>query len=88
VAQKLQDHLESTALKNLDLDKIFVDYGWLWWLAKPLSGCLTLIHLFVINWGIAIILIVVCVEAIFLQVVCPSLPFNGGKMRKFGPEIG
>ncbi|WP_392385735.1 membrane protein insertase YidC [Marinomonas primoryensis] len=82
VGPKLQDHLESTA-ENLDLT---VDYGWLWWLAKPLFWLLTLIQSFVINWGIAIILIVVCVKAIFFKLSATSYR-SMAKMRKFGPEI-
>ncbi len=63
-----------------------VDYGWLWWLAKPLFWLLTLIQSFVINWGIAIILIVVCVKAIFFKLSATSYR-SMAKMRKFGPEI-
>ena len=82
VGPKLQDHLEETA-ENLDLT---VDYGWLWWLAKPLFWLLTLIQSFVINWGISIILIVVCVKAIFFKLSATSYK-SMAKMRKFGPEI-
>ena len=42
VGPKLQDHLEDTA-ENLALT---VDYGWLWFLAKPLFWLLTLIQSF------------------------------------------
>lgn len=82
VGPKLQDHLQDTA-ENLDLT---VDYGWLWWLAKPLFWLLTLIQSFVINWGIAIILIVVCVKAIFFKLSAASYR-SMAKMRKFAPEI-
>ncbi|MBD5770597.1 membrane protein insertase YidC [Marinomonas colpomeniae] len=82
VGPKLQDQLEETA-DNLDLT---VDYGWLWWLAKPLFWLLTLIQSFVINWGISIILIVVCVKAIFFKLSAASYR-SMAKMRKFGPEI-
>ncbi|MBR7888115.1 membrane protein insertase YidC [Marinomonas sp. A79] len=82
VGPKLQDHLQDTA-ENLELT---VDYGWLWWLAKPLFWLLTLIQSFVINWGIAIILVVVCVKAIFFKLSATSYR-SMAKMRKFGPEI-
>ncbi|PYF80409.1 MULTISPECIES: membrane protein insertase YidC [Marinomonas] len=82
VGPKLQDHLEETA-ENLDLT---VDYGWLWWLAKPLFWLLTLIQSFVVNWGIAIILVVVCVKAVFFKLSATSYR-SMAKMRKFGPEI-
>ncbi|MCB5162494.1 membrane protein insertase YidC [Marinomonas algarum] len=82
VGPKLQDHLQDTA-ENLELT---VDYGWLWWLAKPLFWLLTLIQSFVINWGIAIILVVVCVKAVFFKLSATSYR-SMAKMRKFGPEI-
>ncbi|KZN14422.1 MULTISPECIES: membrane protein insertase YidC [Marinomonas] len=82
VGPKLQGQLEATA-ENLDLT---VDYGWLWWLAKPLFWLLTLIQSFVINWGVAIILVVVVVKAIFFKLSATSYR-SMAKMRKFGPEI-
>jgi YidC/Oxa1 family membrane protein insertase len=82
VGPKLEDHLEATA-ENLDLT---VDYGWLWWLAKPIFWLLTLIQSVVINWGLSIILIVVCVKAIFFKLSATSYR-SMAKMRKFGPEI-
>lgn len=82
VGPKLEEHLEATA-ENLDLT---VDYGWLWWLAKPIFWLLTLIQSVVINWGISIILIVVCVKAIFFKLSATSYR-SMAKMRKFGPEI-
>lgn len=82
VGPKLQDQLEATAA-NLELT---VDYGWLWWLAKPLFWLLTIIQSVVINWGIAIILIVVCVKAIFFKLSAASYR-SMARMRKFAPEI-
>ncbi|MEO9654146.1 membrane protein insertase YidC [Marinomonas sp.] len=82
VGPKLQDQLEATA-ENLALT---VDYGWLWWLAKPLFWLLTMIQSVVINWGVAIILIVVVVKAIFFKLSATSYR-SMAKMRKFGPEI-
>ncbi|MGR5452365.1 YidC/Oxa1 family insertase periplasmic-domain containing protein, partial [Vibrio sp. PNB22_3_1] len=37
---------------NLDL---VVDYGWLWFIAKPLHTLLSFIQSFVGNWGLAIV---------------------------------
>ncbi|MGL6260513.1 membrane protein insertase YidC [Vibrio sp. WXL210] len=48
---KLQDQMAATA-PNLDL---VVDYGWLWFIAKPLHWLLSFIQGFVSNWGLAII---------------------------------
>ncbi|MBM6550653.1 membrane protein insertase YidC [Marinomonas ostreistagni] len=82
VGPKLQDQLAATA-ENLDLT---VDYGWLWWLAQPLFWLLTAIQSFVVNWGVAIILIVVCVKALFFKLSAASYR-SMAKMRKFGPEL-
>lgn len=82
VGPKLEKHLEATA-ENLDLT---VDYGWLWWLAKPIFWLLTMIQSVVINWGLSIILIVVVVKAIFFKLSATSYR-SMAKMRKFGPEI-
>lgn len=82
VGPKLEDHLEATA-ENLDLT---VDYGWLWWLAKPIFWLLTAIQSVVVNWGLSIILIVFCVKAIFFKLSATSYR-SMAKMRKFGPEI-
>lgn len=51
VGPKLQDQMAATA-PNLDL---VVDYGWLWFIAKPLHWLLSVIQTFVGNWGVAII---------------------------------
>lgn len=82
VGPKLQSQLAETA-ENLDLT---VDYGWLWWLSQPLFWLLTAIQSFVINWGIAIILIVVCVKAVFYKLSAASYR-SMAKMRKFAPEL-
>ena len=51
VGPKLQEQMAGVA-PNLDL---VVDYGWLWFIAKPLHTLLSFIQGFVGNWGLAII---------------------------------
>ncbi len=58
VGPKDQDKLASLA-DSLDLT---VDYGFLWWLAQPLFGLLSIIQSFVINWGVTIIIITIIVK--------------------------
>lgn len=43
-----------------------VDYGILWWLAKPLYSLMHFIHSLVGNWGLAIIGLTIVVKGIFL----------------------
>ncbi|XKM13912.1 membrane protein insertase YidC [Orbaceae bacterium ac157xtp] len=57
---EVQSELADTA-KHLDL---VVDYGWLWFLSQPLFHLLKLIHSFVGNWGIAIIITTFIVRGI------------------------
>lgn len=82
IGPKLQDQLGETA-SNLELT---VDYGWLWWLAQPLFWLLTMIQSFVVNWGVAIILVVVVVKGLFFKLSAASYR-SMAKMRKFGPEL-
>src|SRR5690606_15599730 len=49
-----------------------VDYGWLWWIAKPLFWLLKFIHGFVGNWGLAIIGLTIIVKALFFKLSATS----------------
>ena len=49
---KLQNQM-ATVANHLDLT---VDYGWAWFIAKPLFWLLTFIQGIVYNWGLAIYL--------------------------------
>ena len=69
--------------KYLDL---VIDYGWLWWLAKPLFLLLTLIQQFVINWGLAIIALTVIVKLVFFRLSAASYK-SMAKMRTVQPKI-
>ena len=69
--------------KYLDL---VIDYGWLWWLAKPLFLLLTLIQQFVINWGLAIIALTVIVKLVFFRLSAASYK-SMAKMRTVLPKI-
>ena len=69
--------------ENLDL---VIDYGWLWWLAKPLFWLLTMIQGFVINWGVAIIILTICVKLAFFRLSAASYK-SMAKMRTVQPKI-
>lgn len=69
--------------ENLDLT---IDFGWLWWIAKPLFYALSFIHSFVNNWGIAIILLTVCIKLLFFPLSAASYR-SMAKMRKLGPQM-
>jgi len=63
-----------------------VDYGWLWWIAKPIFYVMTLIHDVVGNWGWSIILLTVLIKLIFFKLSATSYR-SMAKMRKLQPEM-
>src|SRR5690606_2559441 len=63
-----------------------VDYGWLWWIAKPLFWLLKTIHGFLGNWGLAIIGLTMVVKAAFFQLSAASYR-SMAKMRKLAPKM-
>lgn len=78
---------DQTALAKLAgyLDLV-IDYGFLWWVAKPLFWLLTQIQSVVINWGVAIILLTVVVKLAFFQLSATSYR-SMAKMRTVQPKI-
>lgn len=71
--QKLAPHLDKT-----------VDYGFLWFIAKPLFFAMDNIHSHVGNWGIAIILVTLAIKALFFWPSAVSYR-SMAKMRKVQP---
>ena len=82
VGPKIQEDLEAIS-EDLDL---VVDYGWLWWIAQPLFWLLNTLYGFVGNWGVAIILVTLCVKAFFFYPSAVSYR-SMAKMRALAPEI-
>lgn len=79
---KDMDILEHIA-PHLDLT---MDYSWLWWLAKPMFKTLDIIHGFVQNWGVAIILLTVLIKAILFYPSAISYK-SMARMRKVQPKM-
>ena len=71
--EKISPHLELT-----------IDYGLLWFIAKPLFYGLDYIHSKVNNWGIAIILLTVLIKLVFFYPSAMSYR-SMAKMRKLQP---
>lgn len=61
-----------------------VDYGWLWWIAKPIFWFLHFIHGFIGNWGFSIIVLTIIIKAIFFPLSAASYK-SMARMRKLGP---
>ena len=79
---KDQNRLEEIA-PFLDL---VVDYGWLWWLAKPIFWALNYLHGLLGNWGWAIIVLTIGIKAAFFHLSATSYR-SMAKMRKLQPEM-
>lgn len=79
---KDQKEMEDAA-KNLDLT---VDYGWAWFIAKPLFWLLTTIQKMVGNWGLAIIGVTIVVKTV-LYPLTKAQYTSMAKMRMLQPKI-
>jgi YidC/Oxa1 family membrane protein insertase len=82
VGPKLQQEMAETA-PNLDL---VVDYGWLWFIAKPLHTLLSFIQSFVSNWGIAIIVLTFIVRGAMYPLTKAQYT-SMAKMRMLQPKL-
>ena len=79
---KLQNEMAEVA-NHLDLT---VDYGWAWFIAKPLFWLLTFIQKLVHNWGLAIICVTLVVKAI-LYPLTKAQYTSMAKMRMLQPKL-
>lgn len=73
--EELAPHIELT-----------VDYGWLWWIAKPLFYLLHWIQSFIGNWGWSIVALTVIVKAAFFKLTATSYR-SMANMRKLQPKM-
>ncbi len=65
---------------------LVIDYGWVTVIAKPLFWVLSLFYKWVQNWGIAIILLTVCIKLIFFPLSAASYK-SMAKMRALNPKL-
>ena len=82
VGPKVMDYLK-VAAPNLDLT---VDFGWLWFVAKPLFLALDFFHDFVKNWGVAIILLTIMIKLVFFPLSAASYR-SMANMRRVAPML-
>ena len=82
VGPKTQSAL-STIAPGLELT---IDYGIFTVIAQPLFWILSKFHAFVGNWGVAIILLVLLIKALFFKLTEQQYK-AGAKMRKLTPRI-
>jgi YidC/Oxa1 family membrane protein insertase len=65
---------------------LVVDYGFLWWLAVPIHWLLMFYQSFVVNWGVAIILITLTVRGL-LYPLTKAQYTSMAKMRNLQPKL-
>jgi len=82
VGPKLQDKMAAVA-PNLDL---VVDYGWLWFIAKPLHSLLSFIQGIVVNWGLAIMCLTFIVRGAMYPLTKAQYT-SMAKMRMLQPKL-
>ncbi|WP_261834374.1 membrane protein insertase YidC [Vibrio ishigakensis] len=82
VGPKLQNEMAAVA-PNLDLT---VDYGWLWFIAKPLHWLLSMIQGVVVNWGLAIIVLTFIVRGAMYPLTKAQYT-SMAKMRMLQPKL-
>jgi YidC/Oxa1 family membrane protein insertase len=76
------DRLEEIS-QYLDLT---VDYGWLWWIAKPLFHFMQFIYSILGSWGWSIIVLTICIKAAFFKLSATSYR-SMANMRKVQPKM-
>ena len=79
---KVQERMQSAAAY---LERT-VDYGWLWFIAEPLFFAMRWINGFIGNWGFSIIILTLCVKALFFHLSATSYK-SMARMRKLQPRI-
>lgn len=82
VGPKIQSELEKIA-DGLDLT---IDYGWLWWIGQPIFYMLIFFQSFVINWGLAIILVTIAIKTL-LYPLARAQYRSFAKMRLLQPKM-
>ncbi|KEY90208.1 inner membrane protein oxaA [Candidatus Photodesmus katoptron] len=82
IGPKLQDEMELIA-PNLDL---VVDYGWLWFIAKPLHKLLSFIQRFASNWGVSIIILTFIIRGAMYSLTKAQYT-SMAKMRVLQPKL-
>lgn len=82
IGPKLQKEMAAVA-PNLDL---VVDYGWLWFIAKPLHWLLSMIQSFVVNWGLSIMILTFIVRGAMYPLTKAQYT-SMAKMRMLQPKL-
>ena len=80
----LLDHYESTI--GFDKFDLAVDFGWFYFLTKPMLGFLQYLHTFLGNFGLGILALTVLMKILFFPLANKSYR-SMSRMRAFAPHI-
>ena len=82
---KTPDVLKVAAAQISGIDQT-IDYGWFWFLARPFLWALDALYSLVLNYGLAIILLTICIRILMWPLTRKS--FSGmAAMQKMQPEM-
>ena len=71
---------------NVDNFELLIDWGWFYFITKPLFQVIDFFFKLVGNFGVAILLVTVCIKIIFLPLANKSYA-SMSKMKKLQPEV-
>jgi len=83
VVDVVDNYRNSVGIKMFDYT---IDWGWFWFLTKPIFTALDILYRYVGNFGIAILLFTVAVKALFFPLANASYRAMS-KMKKLQPEM-
>jgi YidC/Oxa1 family membrane protein insertase len=78
--------LEAYSASGVPLFEYSIDFGWFWFLTKPIFRILLVLEHFLGNFGLAILLFTLCVKLLFLPLANKSYQAMS-KMKLLQPEI-
>jgi len=83
VGPAIASRLDNVGAPHLDLA---IDYGWLFFISKPLFSVMSYIHSYVGNWGLAIIIMTCLIKLLFFPLSAKSYR-SMAKMRHLQPKM-
>mgnify|MGYP003313324539 CR=1 FL=1 len=87
IAAKEVDTIDGYAAdQNINKFDLVIDWGWFYFISKPLFYILDFLYIYTGNFGMAILLLTVLIKLVFFPVVNRSY-VQMAKMRKVQPEI-
>ena len=78
--------LEAYSASGIPLFEYSIDFGWFWFLTKPIFRLLLILEHFLGNFGLAILLFTLCVKLLFLPLANKSYQAMS-KMKLLQPEV-